>query len=191
MEFVNTHHKTAVTLHREGKFLEAIAAFDSALELSPNQPDILSDRATTYLLLEKFSLAILDFDLAAKLEPKRAYRFSSRAFAKERMGDISGAIEDYETAIALDPDDAIAHNNLGMLFEKRGSKTEADKLFSMADSLSDANPKQIPISEDKSTEEVSDEEENTSFWNIIKSVFSKQGFKEFVSFVGNGFKIKN
>ena len=42
----------------------------------------------------------------------------------------------YKKCIQLDPQDAIAHNNLGMLEEKRGRKQKADKHFKKADNIS-------------------------------------------------------
>ena len=200
MDFVNSHHQKAFKLHAEGKFLEAVEEYNQAIEQNPQHPDILADRATSFLLLEKFQLCLIDFNEAAELEPENPYRFASRAFAKARMSDTMGAIVDYERAIELDPEDAISMNNLGLLLENQGNRQQAQNLYSEADKLS-ANttkfdypePKQEselpPLPEIKKAEPIEETQEN--FLSIIKSIFTKEGIKDFLRFVFNGFKFKD
>ena len=188
----------------------ALSQFNSALELSPDHPDCLSDRAVAYIHLGKLDLALFDMNLAQKLEPTNPYRYSSRAYLKDRIGDLQGAIEDYSKAIELDPDDAIAYNNLGILEEKAGRIENAKKNFKIADEIENKNKvkefqpekeqeKFISIqNENKITEnsilaEENDELESSKLKKVtvIKSVFtSKNGFTEFFGFIFRGFKLK-
>ncbi|MGB0166686.1 MAG: tetratricopeptide repeat protein [Luteibaculum sp.] len=190
MKFVNETHKRASEAHNAGNLDKAIELFNIALEQVPNHPDILSDRGTSYLLLEKFHLALMDFNQSAQLEPNRAYRYASRAFAKDRMGDVDGAIADYEKAIALDPNDAIAHNNLGVLLESRGQRKQAESLYSLADKLNKDLP-QNPAQKINHKEGVKPAKAPLNQSGVIKSIFTRQGFTDFLRFVFNGFRLPN
>ncbi|MCX7743630.1 MAG: tetratricopeptide repeat protein [Flavobacteriales bacterium] len=121
---------------RMGQPEKALEVIEKALQRSPDDAMLLSERGVIYFHLGKKSLALLDMDKAVILEPKNPYRYASRAFIKDSLGDIEGAILDYEKAIELDPDDAIAYNNLGLLFEKQGYFEKAKKNFEQADKLS-------------------------------------------------------
>lgn len=188
----------------QGKFEPALQLFNKALELDPDQPDFLSDRAVAYFHLEKKDLAIIDLNRAQQLDPENPYRYSSRAFVKDSLGDIDGAISDYEKATSLDPKDAVAWNNLGLLEEKKGYLKKAQSHFNKADELIQKNTNEesgkekfIPMSEiKKELPETSDgnkiKKTNTdSAWQHVKyAVFTRTGRKEFFSFIKNGLRIK-
>jgi tetratricopeptide (TPR) repeat protein len=62
---------------------------------------------------------------------------------REKLGDVEGAAFDYEKALELDPSDAITHNNLGMIFEKKGRPQQANHHFKWADTLQGLNGAEI------------------------------------------------
>lgn len=191
MKYINKDHEAAANFHSKGEFEKAIAAYEKVLEAHPNHPDVLSDRGTTYLLMEKYNLAIIDFNEAVELEPKRAFRYSARAFAKDRMGDIDGAIADYETAIKLDPEDAIAYNNLGVLMENRGMRKQANTLYQFADKINNEHNQAFtpPIKEEEPKVNSDEEDSNPNKKDIYKSLLTRSGLKDFFRFVFNGFKL--
>jgi Flp pilus assembly protein TadD len=183
----------------EARFKEALVQFNKALDLEPDHPDYLSDRAVTYFHLDKKDLAMIDLNRAQQLDKSNPYRYSSRAFVKDSLGDLDGAIADYRKAIELDPDDAIAHNNLGLLEEKSGYKKQSEERFAKADELmgiqsADKSNKKEFIAmnpEPKKNGPQNDPETKTSGWRHVKyAVFTKSGRKEFFKFIKNGFKLK-
>lgn len=206
--FINDHHKKANELFDLQKYDKALIAFNKALELSPNHPHLLSQRGVLFLHLNQKKECMDDLNLARELEPNNSYRYSSLAYALDFFGDTDSAIEAYEKAIQLDPDDAIAHNNLGLLLEKQGYQKKAKEKFDRADKLADIENKlfrSIDEQEGKTdnngvTEPPKGEklqpkklvpEEKDSAKKVVKGVFtSKTVFKEFLSFVKNGFKLK-
>lgn len=125
----------AICYVKQDKLQMALSCLNEALELFPDNADLLSERGVVYFHLQKKSLALLDMENAVTSDPENAYRYSSRAYIKDSIGDLEGAISDYKKAISLDPNDAIAHNNLGMLQEKLGYQQQADKNFKKADRL--------------------------------------------------------
>lgn len=194
MEYVNNWHQQAHELMVKGNSAEAMKFIHKALEVNPDNANILSDRAVMYIHLGKTNLAIIDFDACIKLEPNRAYHYSSRAFVKAKLKDIKGAREDYQKAIELDPKDAIAYNNLGLLEEESGYATNAKNLFNKADTLAGIKTHDERVAESKAIKEKEAQEprkeEKKSLWIEMKKVFTqKNSLKEFIRFVKNGFKM--
>ena len=203
--FSNKIHEQAELVLREGNISKAIELYTKALELNPNDPNIVSDRGVAYLHQENKELSLKDLDLAIELQPNYGYRYACRAFVYSHFKDYDKAITDYEKAVELDPDDAVAHNNLGMILEQKGYKDKADERFAMADKLSKMEDHLLDVVNDmdgKSQkeevvtihQEIDPTEQRTkslSQYQEFKKVFtSKKQFKEFLHFIKNGFKIK-
>ncbi|MCB0480502.1 MAG: tetratricopeptide repeat protein [Flavobacteriales bacterium] len=174
-----------------GNFKTAITFFEKALITSPGDPDIFSERGVCFFHMKEFAKALLDFNEAVRLEPNHPYRYSSRAYIRDAMGDIDGAILDYEKAIHLDPEDLIAHNNLGLLLEKKGRMKSAKRHFEKVDN-STILPEQEHLIE-KAETKISKNQKLPlgEAFGVIKNTFrSKKNLKEFIDFVKNGFRIK-
>lgn len=133
--YVNSEHKRGQELMDEQKFDKALLAFNKALEMNPNHPDILSHRGVLYLHLGQKKKCLDDLELSLNLDKDYAYRYACLAVAKENFGDLDAAIELYEKAVEIDPQDAINQNNLGLLIEKKGYQAKANKHFESADKL--------------------------------------------------------
>jgi tetratricopeptide (TPR) repeat protein len=209
--YINSHHKRADELMDEQKYDKALTAFNKALEKNPKNPIILSQRGVLFLHMNKKKKCLDDLNLALELEPENSYRFASRAYAKDFFGNLDGAIEDYEKAVKLDPSDAVAHNNLGLLLEKKGYQNKAQQKFERADRLAKVEKKFFdkldeaegitdtqtsnspsPSSGEKLQPKKLEIEKAIKSKNLFIQVFTKKSvFKEFVSFIKNGFKIKD
>jgi tetratricopeptide (TPR) repeat protein len=194
----NTFYEKGKLAAKAKNYAEAVKFYEKALEISPENADLFSDRGVAYFHLKKYRLSLLDMDRAVKLESENPYRYSSRAYIKGFLKDTEGAIADYEIAIQLDPEDAIAFNNLGLLQEQLGYKAKAEKNFNAADKIAEQNgwndqlANHNPTTEKTKSSTQEAAEEKTGFWREIASVFTdKNKFKEFIRFIGNGFKIKD
>ena len=204
--FFKQHFIQAREFVSQNKLNEALESINKCLEISPEQPDALSQRGVIYFHLKKEDLALMDMDRAVALDMHNAYRYSSRAYIRAAYKDIEGAETDYLKAIELDPKDEIAYNNYGLLLENRGHIELAKKHYTKADELagikpieqrakearekSTENSEKTPDTE-KSTEINSDESlGDTTISKTVKEVFTKKSvFKEFIGFVKNGFKL--
>lgn len=185
----------------QGDFKKAILLYTKALALDPNNAMIYSERGVCYLNMEEHELALQDLDIAVTFEPNNPYRYSSRAFLKGAMKNTQGAIDDYKKAVELDPEDAISYNNLGLQEEQLGYWQKAKKNFEVADELAGIlKENKILTSEhplyekeiDSKKEEIisNDMKNKATIGTTFKKVLtSKESFKEFLSFVKNGFKI--
>ncbi|RYM33483.1 tetratricopeptide repeat protein [Brumimicrobium glaciale] len=135
--YINSEHKKAQELLDEQKFEKSLLAFNKALTLDPNHPDILSHRGVLYLHLNQKKKCIDDLELSLRLDEDYGFRYAALAYATDYFGDIDAAIVLYEKAVQVDPDDAISHNNLGLLMEKRGYQKKAKDNFERADRLAE------------------------------------------------------
>jgi len=187
--------------YKERDYEGAVIEFTMALEKDPGNPEILYQRAMAYFHLQKKSLALMDMDQAVEMQPNYSFRYSSRAFMRDSYGDVIGAIDDYKTAIELDPEDAISYNNVGILEDKMGRREVSQGYYNKADSLMNVSTNKpmkemmeegTTINYDRPNTELPTpqiEEIPKSFWENVKSVFTKDGFKEFVGFLKAGFKL--
>ena len=198
--FANKTHKEAHETMESGKIELSITLYTKALAETPNDCNIISDRAVAYLHLENQEKCMIDFNKAVELQPDYGYRYASRAFARSHFGDMDGAVEDYEKVVELDPDDHLAYNNLGLLLEKKGYKNQADERFKLADKLSKEEDNLLDVIDeidgsslqsDIPIEPPQEEQEATRKSKELKKIFtSRSQFKEFLSFIKNGFKLK-
>jgi tetratricopeptide (TPR) repeat protein len=207
----NIHWNQALDLGKQQKWAEAIPLYQSALRELPENPDLLHDHGVCLFQLGRGFEAMNELNKAALYQPEYSYRYSSRAWIKVALKDYNGALADYKKAIELDPEDAIAMNNLGMLEEQMGYHKESKERFQVADELQgilNKNGIALPVNEadlvlparpekpvNKTGIPVSNplkipiEENEMTRGNVVSSVFTKNGFKEFIAFVRNGFKL--
>ncbi len=208
--YINSHHKKAQELLDKQQVEAALKQFNKALEASPDHPDILSHRGVAYLHLNQKKRCLDDLRLSLKLEPDNAYRYASLAYAQDFFGDLDGAIVLYEKAVEIDPDDAVAHNNLGLLMEKRGYQQKAQRNFEKADKLSRIENEMLDKLDEMEgkTSETSSEtstppngeklqpqklepDEIPSRKDVVKGIVTKKTvFNEFIQFIKNGFQLK-
>jgi len=191
MSNIEKYIEKAERFYAEQNFKDAIYWYTRALSLAANA-DVYSERAVSYFHNDQLKEALEDMDRAQEMEPDRAYRYASRAYIRDAMGDVEGAVRDYEKAIELDPDDAIAHNNLGLLIEKLGYHQKAKVLFDFADAIAkkEQGDESATVERPRNIQsDLNKERKETSLRNEMLKVFtSADQFKEFLRFVGNGFK---
>lgn len=75
-------------------------AFDAALALSPDDPDILFDRARAHGMARDFAAAEKDLTAVLRRDPGRDDALTLRASARRALGNLQGAREDIEAALA-------------------------------------------------------------------------------------------
>ncbi|MBO3697332.1 tetratricopeptide repeat protein [Fabibacter sp. E12] len=177
-------YNRARALSKLGRLEDSLKDFKKLTEIDDSNASYIGDYAVSLHLNDKNNLAKEAFEKALTLEPENPYRYSSRAFFKDRIGDLEGAIQDYEKAIALDPEDAVALNNKGLVEEKLGYKDKAKDSFDKSNELVGYRPESKTVSDDVSTVPNSTQETSspTSRGQVIKSVFTKDGFKDFARF---------
>ena len=97
--------------HEKGEYEWAIAYYDLAIQLNPDNAYPLSNRGKAYAHKGEYDRAIADYDQVIRLKPDLALAFYNRGIAFQRKGEYDRAIRDYDRAIELKPDYASAFNN--------------------------------------------------------------------------------
>jgi tetratricopeptide (TPR) repeat protein len=103
-------------------------AFDAAtlaLALSPNDPDLMIDRALAEGAMQRYHEAIDDLNHALDIDPRRADAFVLRASAWRRLNNLEVATSDIEHALAINPDSAEALLERGILRQRTGNQAGA------------------------------------------------------------------
>ena len=90
---------------------DAIADFDEAIKLQPEEANGYNNRGVAKAQLNDFAGAIADFNKAIKLQPDNARAYNNRGIAKAKLEDYEAAIADYDKALQLDPNLKEAERN--------------------------------------------------------------------------------
>jgi len=98
----------------------AFGALTLALALSPDDPDLLIDRAVASGDLKHYPEAIDDLDRALAIDPKRPDALVLRGSALRHVGELDRARDDIERALAQDPENAEAYLERGILRQRQG-----------------------------------------------------------------------
>jgi len=104
-----------IKFYGQRKFVEAVAAFTSAIELNPADFTFYNNRGLAHYAAKNYDAAILDFDRAVEINPNDSLIYNNRGVAYEDKGEIGQAIVDYRKALELNPNDKIADRNLKKL----------------------------------------------------------------------------
>ena len=100
----------AQSLFQEGKLTQAIGAYESAIESSPQDPTIYIALARVQVFAGFPKEAQANAENAVLLSPNNSMAHAVRAWALDfQSGQNSKAMEEIEKAIELDPNNAIAH----------------------------------------------------------------------------------
>ncbi len=106
-------HVLAVVQAARGRNDLALASYDRALALRPEQADVLSNRGNTLLALGRVDEAIASYDRALAARPDFPEAFCNRGSALEKLQRWDEALASYDRALKLRPDYANALYNRG------------------------------------------------------------------------------
>jgi tetratricopeptide (TPR) repeat protein len=84
---------------------KAIAAYDKALQLQPNNPDVLTDQGVMYRELSQFDKAVANFKKANSFNPKHLQSLLDLGVVYGRdLKDYDNAMEAFNKIIQIAPD---------------------------------------------------------------------------------------
>ncbi len=100
----------AETLYNDGKLLQAIDAYKSAINASPQDPLLYIAIARAQVFAGQYDDAVSNAKNALLLSPNNARAYSVLAWALDfQAGKNSEALDAIQKAIEIDPNDAVAH----------------------------------------------------------------------------------
>jgi len=111
-----------------GKSPQAIADYDQAIALAPDEADAFYNRAVYYKNRHELTLAKADFEQAARLDPTSSLPEYYLGRLALESGDYAAAVEHFTRVIAIDPKTARAYMFRSAAFGKlgQGDKAVAD-----------------------------------------------------------------
>jgi Flp pilus assembly protein TadD len=98
-------------LAMQGKYDEAIKAFNEAIQLDPNNSATWSNKGNVLSLQGNYNESIKAFDEAIKLDPNNAGAWNNKGMDLYDQGKYDEAIKAFDEAIRLKPDYARARQN--------------------------------------------------------------------------------
>jgi tetratricopeptide (TPR) repeat protein len=120
------------------KFEEALASYDKALALQPDQAEILDNRGTVLRMLNRLEDALASHERALALSPDMTLAWVNRGSALAGLSRFAEALESFGRAIARDPGSALAHSNRGGALHKLERFREALESHNVAVALAPA-----------------------------------------------------
>ena len=109
----------------QGKLNEALTAFEWALELKPNDPEILCNRGAVYARLDQYEKAIIDFNRALGLAPNYIPALHNRSISYIRTNKYEEAINDLNRILVIDPEFYGAFYDLACVYSLRKQPDDA------------------------------------------------------------------
>jgi len=115
-----------------GRPAEALACFDGALRLDPENVDTLDSRAAALDELHRPADAIATYELALRLRPQFARAHNDLGVVLAEQGRVPEAMAHYEFVLRHFPGNPAAHFNLGNALLQLGRAPEAATEFAAA-----------------------------------------------------------
>jgi tetratricopeptide (TPR) repeat protein len=114
----------------------AFAATTMALTLSPNDPDLLTDRSVALGTMRRYSEALADLDRALAIDPERTEALVFRAAALRNLDRVDDALTAVHRALGLSPDNPEALLERGILRQLRndtgGARADWQRVLELA-----------------------------------------------------------
>jgi tetratricopeptide (TPR) repeat protein len=129
--------------HRQGRFADAVRAYEKALKKAPTQLTALNLLADAQLNLGKNTRALKTIARALSINPDMPSAWLVRGAAQRRMGEFPSAIESLKKSLELKPDSSDALMTLAGTLRDSGDLDAAidtyEDLVAMAPELSKAH----------------------------------------------------
>ena len=111
-----------IVLSEQGKYDEAIKAFDRAIELNPQYADAWYNKGLALDHQGKYDEVIKAYDRAIKINPQHILALINKGNVMRLQGKYDEAVKLYDIAIEIDPQDASAGATKALL-SKPGANT--------------------------------------------------------------------
>ena len=108
--------------HRfRGEYDRAIADFDVALQLDPDEAMSYRGRGAALRRKGELDQAIADFNAAVWLDPQDIYAYRFRGDAYIAKENLPQAIRDFDVALSINPDDEVSYRRRGDAYLPSGN----------------------------------------------------------------------
>ena len=142
------YYARGICHERQKRYEPAEADMRKALELQPDQPQVLNYLGYSFLEQGRnFDEALTMIETAVAARPEDGYIIDSLGWGYYRLGRYEEAVAPMERAVELMPVDAVVNDHLGDVYWAVGRKREAEfqwsRALSFADDSSEADADRI------------------------------------------------
>ena len=109
----------------QGQFDQAIAEFQTAIQLDPDDANAHYNLGLAYQKQDKLDEAAAANQEAIQIDPDLADAHNNLGLIYDTQGKPDQAIAEYQEAIRIDPDDDTAHYNLALSYYHQGQLDQA------------------------------------------------------------------
>jgi tetratricopeptide (TPR) repeat protein len=128
----NVNKARGIASYRSGDFQQAIASFNAAILLDPDDAQAHNIRGNAWDELGAFESALADYDEAIRIDPNNAAVFHDRAIMWQHKGELDEALIDFDRAIRFSFSDARMYCDRGLVWYEKGHHDRAIADFNQA-----------------------------------------------------------
>ena len=110
---------------KKGRFEEALASYEKAVELDPEDSAAWTNMGFALLMLGRYEELLASFEKALELNAEDVLAWSNRGVALGNLDRNEEALVSFEKAIELSAEDDATWHNRGLVLEKLGRNEEA------------------------------------------------------------------
>ncbi len=125
-------------LLREGKYNEAMMAYDQAIKINPQNPIVWYNKGFLLSNLGKYEEAIKAYDKAIEIDPNFSMALNNKGLDLTILGKYNESITAFDKVIEINPQDSDGWSNKGLALYKLNKYDEAIKAYDKAIAI---NPK--------------------------------------------------
>lgn len=156
----NIFYQRGIAYERQKKWEQAEPNFRQALELFPDQPQVLNYLGYSWVDMNiNLEEGLELIERAVELRPSDGYIVDSLGWAYYRLGRFDDAVRELERAVGLMPNDPILNDHLGDAYWRVGRRLEATFQWSHARDM-EPEPDLLAEVTRKLAEGLPDENEN-------------------------------
>ena len=119
------YNEQGIELVRSGQYAEAVAVFQSALEIYPDSEKLYLNLGIALGYDRQFAEAVAAFESALEINPENGETYNNLGIALGNQELYDEAIAAFDRAIAIDPDSPIPYHNSAVAYMKQEKFDEA------------------------------------------------------------------
>jgi tetratricopeptide (TPR) repeat protein len=128
----NVYTARGIALYRSGDFRQAIASFNAAIRLDPDDAQAYDIRGNTWDEMGSFETALADYDEAIRIDPNNPVVFYDRAIMWRHKGEFDKALIDLDRAIRFSFSDVNMYCDRGLIWYEKAHHDRAVADFNKA-----------------------------------------------------------
>jgi tetratricopeptide (TPR) repeat protein len=121
--------KQGISFEKDGKYDQAISAFQTAVNANPSNSDALSGLGSLLFRLGRDREALEVLDIAITVNPRDSEIWYTRGIVLQRMNRISDAEKSFNESLQINPNSSRALRGKGEILILRNNSAEAIAMF--------------------------------------------------------------